>query len=75
MIRIYLTLISDQIMSPNFKGVHYSCKFQIMSWIILLMRPELTGSIRNDFPVLHQYTTQSLSKCITIDDKIPMNVR
>ena len=75
MVSINLALISNQIMPPNFKCVHYGCKFQIMGWIILLMRPELAGSICNDFPILHQYTTQSLSGCITIDDKIPMNVR
>ena len=75
MISIDFALIPDQIMPPNFKSVHYGCKFQIMGRIVLLMRPELVGSICNDFPVLHQYTTQSLSGCITIDDKIPMNVR
>ena len=75
MVGVNLTLIFDQIMSPNLKGMHYGCKFQIMGWIILLMRPELAGSICNDFPVLHEYTTQSLSGWITIDDKIPMNVR
>ena len=75
MVGIDFTLISDQIMSPNLKGMHYDCKFQIMGWIILLMRPEMAGSICNNFSVLHQYTTQSLSGCITIDDKIPMNVR
>jgi len=75
MVSVNLTLISNQIMPPNFKSVHYGCKFQIMGGIILLMRPELAGSICNDFPVLQQHTTQPLSGCITIDDKIPMNVR
>ena len=46
-------------MSPNLKGLHYGCKFQIMDWIILLVRPELAGSIGNYFPVLLEYTTQS----------------
>src|SRR6185312_8837027 len=68
-------LISNQIMPPDLKCVHYGCKLQIMSRVILLMSPELTGSICNDFPVLHQHTTQSLSGRITIDDKIPMNIR
>ena len=75
MVGVNLTLISNQIMPPDLKGMHYGCKFQIMGWIILLMRPERAGSICNDFPVLHEYTTQSLSGCITIDDKIPMNIR
>src|SRR6185312_10730169 len=69
------TLISNQIMPPNLKCVHYGCEFQIMGRVVLLMSPELTGSICNDFPILHQYTTQSLSGRITIDDKIPMNIR
>ena len=75
MVGIDFALISNQIMPPNFKCVHYGCKFQIMGSIILLMRPELAESICNDFPVLHEYATQSLSGCIIIDDKIPMNVR
>ena len=69
MVGIDLALISNQIMPPNFKGVHYGCKFQVMGRIVLLMRPELAGSLRNNFPVLHQYTTQSLSGCVAINDK------
>ena len=75
MVGIYLALISNQLMPPNFKGMHYGCKFQVMGRIVLLMIPELAGSICDEFPVLHQYTTQSLSGCITIDDKISMNIR
>ena len=54
--------------------MHYGCKLQIMCWVILLMRPELSGSISYYIPVLHEYTTQSLSGCVTINDKIPMNI-
>jgi len=56
MVSVDLTLIPDQIMSPDFEGMHYGCKFQIMCWVILLMRPELAGSICNYFPILHKDT-------------------
>jgi hypothetical protein len=45
-----------------------------MGRIILLVGFELAGSIRHYFPILHKDTSQPLSRCITIDDKIPLNV-
>ena len=56
MVGVNLTLISDQIMSPNLKGMHYDCKFEIMGWIILLMRSELARSICYHFSILHKDT-------------------
>ena len=74
MIRVYLTLISNQVVPLNLEGMHYGCKLRIMGWVILLMRPELSGSISYYFSILHEYTTQSLSGCVTINDKIQMNI-
>ena len=61
-------------MPPNLEGMHYGCKLQIMGWVILLMRPGLSGSISYYLTVLHEYATQSLSGCVTINDKIPINI-
>ena len=54
MVGVDLTLISNLIMSPNLEGMHYGCKLQIMCWVILLMRPELSGSISYYHHVLHE---------------------
>jgi hypothetical protein len=45
-----------------------------MGGIILLVGFELAGSIRHYFPVLHKNTSQPLSGCVAIYDKIPLNV-
>jgi hypothetical protein len=56
MVSVNLTLISDQIMSPDFEGMYYGCKFLIMGGVILLIRLELAGSICNYFLILHKDT-------------------
>jgi hypothetical protein len=71
---IDLTLIPNQVMSPNLKGMHYGSKFQIMGGIIRLVGLELAGSICHYFPILHENTSQPLSGCVAIYDKIPLNV-
>jgi hypothetical protein len=55
---IDLTLIPNQVVSPNLKGVHHGCKLQIMGGIILLVGFELAGSICHYFPILHENTSQ-----------------
>jgi hypothetical protein len=53
---IDFALIPNQVMSPNFKGMHYDCKLQAMGRIVLLVGFELAGSIRHYFSILHKDT-------------------
>ena len=50
-----MTLI-NLITEDKYLGVT-DCKLQIMCWVILLMRPELSGSISYCLPVLHEDTS------------------
>jgi hypothetical protein len=36
---------------------------------------QLTGRIGNDSPILHQNMAKSLSRCVTIDHEVPLDVR
>jgi hypothetical protein len=54
--------------------MHDSGKLQIMGWVALLMVLQLSGRIGNDPSTLHQYTTESLFGCITIDHKVFLDI-
>jgi hypothetical protein len=55
--------------------MYNNCELKVMSRITLLMVLQLTGCISNDPPTLHQNTTESLSRGITIDHKVFLDVR
>jgi hypothetical protein len=48
---------SHQVVSPHFQCMNHGYQLQVMSGIILLMRPECSRCISNDSVVLHQDTT------------------
>lgn len=58
-----------QIVMPNFKGMNYCCKFQIVFWIILFILLQLPWCKYYHLYVLHQHTPISQLKCIFINDK------
>ena len=75
MIGVDVTFVPDQIVSLDLQGVHNSCKLKIMGMVVLLVVLQLMGSIRYNFPILHQNTAESLFGRITIDHKVLLNVR
>jgi starvation-inducible outer membrane lipoprotein len=45
-----------------------------MGWVALLMVLQLSGCIGNDPSTLHQNTTESMSRCITIDHEVFLDI-
>ena len=60
-VSVYVAFLAVQVMPPDLQSKHHCAEFQIMSGIVSLVSLELSGSIDNDFPMLHQYTTQNLT--------------
>jgi hypothetical protein len=52
-ISIDITMSSHQVMSPKLWSMNYGCQLQIMSGVVLLVRPECSGCIGNNSVVLH----------------------
>ena len=75
MISVDVTFVPDQIVSLDLQGMHNSYEFKVMGWVALLMVLQLVGSISYNPPILHQNIAESLSRCITIDHKVLLNVR
>ena len=75
MISVDIAFVLDQVVSLDLQGMHNSCKFKVMGWVALLMVLQLAGSISYNSPIQHQNTTKSLSRCITMDHKVLLNVR
>src|SRR3954470_8787717 len=50
---VYLATITDKVVSPHLQCVDYCCQFEIMSWIIIFVRTQLTRAISNHFELLH----------------------
>jgi hypothetical protein len=73
-IDIDITLIYDQIVSPDLYGMHNSGKLKIVGQVALLMVLELLGHIGNDSSTLHQNTAKPLSRCITIDHEVFLDI-
>ena len=75
MIGVDVAFVPDQVVSLDLQGMHDSCKLKVMGRPALLMVLQLVGSIRYDSTILHQNTAKSLSRCITIDHEVLLNVR
>jgi hypothetical protein len=54
--------------------VHYRCEFKVVGRVVFLVFPQLSGGIHN-FAILHQHTTQALTRSITIDYEVLPDVR
>src|SRR3954471_3633645 len=50
---VYLATITDEVVSPHLQCVDYYCQLEIMSWIIIFVRTQLTRAISNHFALLH----------------------
>ena len=74
-IYVDVTFVPDQIVSPDLKGMHNSCKFKVMGRVALLMVLQLSRCLSYDSPILHQNIAKSPSRCITIDYEVLLNVR
>jgi hypothetical protein len=55
--------------------MHNRCKLTVMGQVALLMVLQLSGCISYDSPTLHQNTTKSLSRGITIDHEVFLDAR
>src|SRR3954464_15786800 len=53
MVGVYLATITDEVVSPQLQCIDYCCRFEIMSWIIIFVRTQLTRAISNHFALLH----------------------
>jgi hypothetical protein len=68
-ISVDVTVSSHQVVSPYLKSMNHSCQFQIMCRVVLLMGSECSGSISNYSVILHQDTSHSSTRSITINFK------
>src|SRR3954464_6032921 len=48
-----LATITKEVMSPQLQCIDYSCQFEVMGWILVLVGTQLTRAIRNHFALLH----------------------
>src|ERR1044071_9959884 len=74
-IGIYFTLGTVQVMSPDFQRKDHRTKFQVMSSVVLLMNLELTRSISNNLPALHQHTTETTNRSVTVHNEVIRTLR
>jgi hypothetical protein len=75
MIGVNVTFVPDQVVSPDLQGMHNRCKLKVVGQVALLMVLQLSGCISYDSPTLHQNTTKSLSRGITIDHEVFLDAR
>ena len=75
MISVDITFVANEVVHPDLESVYNSSYLEIVSRISLFMLLQLSGSISNDSPILHQYTSKSLARGITIDDEILSDIR
>ena len=55
-ISVYVTYVSQQVMSPYLLGVNNCCKLQIMCRVVDFMLSQLSRSIGNNSTFLHEHT-------------------
>src|SRR3954469_14528292 len=48
-----LATITDEVVSPQLQCINYCCQFEIMGWIIIFVRTQLTRAISNHLALLH----------------------
>src|SRR3954470_4351981 len=48
-----LATITDEVMSPQLQCINYRCQSEIMCWIVIFMRTQLTRAISNHLALLH----------------------
>src|SRR4051812_8619594 len=75
MIRVKFATVTDEVMSPLLKSMNNSSEFEIMGWIIVLMWLQLPRGIGHYMTILHQHTTESLERSVTIDDEVLACIR
>ena len=66
-VSIYLTSNSIQVVPPNLKRENYRCQLQVMGGVVALMDLKMPRRIRNNPALLHQYTTHTNTRRITIN--------
>jgi hypothetical protein len=54
--------------------MHNNGKLKIMGWVALLVVLKLSGRMGNDSSTLHQNIAESLSRCITIDHEVFLDI-
>jgi hypothetical protein len=62
-------------MPPNPQGMYQGYKFKVVGRVVLFVLSQLPRGIRNNFAVLHQHTTEALTRSTTIDYKVFLDVR
>ncbi|MFS7976364.1 hypothetical protein Hanom_Chr10g00891611 [Helianthus anomalus] len=58
------------VMPPYFERKHYGSQLQVVRRIILLVNLQLSRSISYQIVALHQHTSKTLNRSVTIDHKI-----
>ena len=48
-----ITLVPNQVVSPNLQGMHNGFLLKIMGRVTLFVLFQLAGCLSNDFPILH----------------------
>ena len=61
------TTAAEKVVSPSLKRMDDGCELEIMSWVVLLNRLEVSRSIINHLALLHENDTKSMKRSITKD--------
>src|ERR1041385_717804 len=48
-----LATITNEVMSPQLQCINYCCQFEIMRWVLIFVRTQLTRAISNHAALLH----------------------
>src|SRR3954470_11834826 len=75
MIGEHSTMFAHDVVSPYLECMYHRCKFQIMCGVVVFVVLKLSRGIGYHLPILHQYTSKSLPRSVTIDLKILLDIR
>jgi hypothetical protein len=62
-------------MPPNPQGMYQGYKFKVVGRVVLFVLSQLPRGIRNNFAVLHQHTTEALTRGIAVDYEVLPDIR
>src|SRR4051812_22597144 len=52
-VSVDLATITEEVMSPQLQRINHRCQFEIMCWIFIFVRTQLTRAISHHFALLH----------------------
>jgi hypothetical protein len=55
--------------------VNHGCEFKVVGRVVFFVLPQLPRGICNNFAILHQHTTEALTRSIAVDYEVLPDVR